>query len=40
MCIRDRLTTDELRTLVGKVDLDKKDAAAVAKEWLAAKGLA
>lgn len=35
-----KLTTDELRTLVGKVDLDKKDAAAVAKEWLAAKGLA
>lgn len=34
-----KLTTDQLRGLVGKVDLDKKDAAAVAKEWLTQQGL-
>lgn len=35
-----KLTTDQLRDLVGQVDLDKKDAAAVAKDWLTKNGLA
>lgn len=34
-----KLTTEELQTLMGKVDLDKKDPAQVAKEWLTANGL-
>ncbi|MCA0434977.1 MAG: ABC transporter substrate-binding protein [Austwickia sp.] len=34
-----KLTTDELRALVGQVDIDKKDPAAVAKEWLTKNGL-
>jgi osmoprotectant transport system substrate-binding protein len=34
------LTTEELTTLVGKVDLDKSDPDVVAKEWLKDHGLA
>lgn len=35
-----KLTTDQLRDLVGKVDIDHRDAADVAKEWLGKNGLA
>ena len=35
-----KLDTDTLATLVTKVVVDKKDAAAVADEWLKSQGLA
>lgn len=34
-----KLTTEELRTLMGKVDLDKQDPAKVAADWLTAQGI-
>lgn len=37
--VSERLDTDTLATLVTKVVIDKKDASAVAKEWLKAEGL-